>query len=306
MLPPVDPRVLERNPNFEVLYKDLTTRKLNPDGSTRDTKKQRMHDEIRRSLTTARTTLISSQILTTSLSDLPSQATDLPPELHSVIEIVIAQLKGDVPDSDREILSGDVNYFIDNIGTISDALSTQLIVVVEYLCKIADPKVPPAISDLAHKATRVLDAATLKLPGDLASALTSLTTALTTLLSTHLSLLTSSIRILEQTQHGALARHTKSSAELLHTRATVLGLQAKIHTFAHPPPAEFVAALKVFKKAQGSGEKVLRDREELARRELELYARAGEKGMRDLARRKEYLVAETRGIEAEIVKLENS
>lgn len=48
MLPPVDPRVLERNPNFEVLYKDLTTRKLNPDGSTRDTKKQRMHDEIRR------------------------------------------------------------------------------------------------------------------------------------------------------------------------------------------------------------------------------------------------------------------
>lgn len=48
MLPPVDPRVLERNPNFDVLYKDLTTRKMNPDGSTRDTKKQRIHDEIRR------------------------------------------------------------------------------------------------------------------------------------------------------------------------------------------------------------------------------------------------------------------
>lgn len=47
MLPPIDPRVLERNPNFDVLYKDLTTRKLNPDGSTRDTKKQRIHDEIR-------------------------------------------------------------------------------------------------------------------------------------------------------------------------------------------------------------------------------------------------------------------
>jgi hypothetical protein len=48
MLPPIDPRSLERNPNFDVLYKDLTTRKLNPDGSTRDTKKQRIHDEIRR------------------------------------------------------------------------------------------------------------------------------------------------------------------------------------------------------------------------------------------------------------------
>lgn len=48
MLPPVDPRVLERNPNFDILYKDLTTRKMNPDGSTRDTKKQRIHVEIRR------------------------------------------------------------------------------------------------------------------------------------------------------------------------------------------------------------------------------------------------------------------
>jgi hypothetical protein len=48
MLPPVDPTVLQRNPNFEILYKDLRTRKLNPDGSTRETGKQRMHDEIRR------------------------------------------------------------------------------------------------------------------------------------------------------------------------------------------------------------------------------------------------------------------
>lgn len=47
MLPPVDNTVLERNPNFEVLYKDLCARKLNQDGSTRDTKKQRMHEEIR-------------------------------------------------------------------------------------------------------------------------------------------------------------------------------------------------------------------------------------------------------------------
>lgn len=47
MLPPIDSTTLERNPNFDVLYKDLCARKLNPDGSTRDTKKQRMHGEIR-------------------------------------------------------------------------------------------------------------------------------------------------------------------------------------------------------------------------------------------------------------------
>jgi hypothetical protein len=48
MLPPVDPAVLERNPNFEVLYTDLCTRKLNPDASSRDTRKQRAGDEMRR------------------------------------------------------------------------------------------------------------------------------------------------------------------------------------------------------------------------------------------------------------------
>ena len=48
MLPPIDPVVLQRNPNFEILYKDLCTRKLNPNSSSRDTKKQRVHDEIRK------------------------------------------------------------------------------------------------------------------------------------------------------------------------------------------------------------------------------------------------------------------
>lgn len=257
------------------------------------------------SLTTARTNFISSQLLISSLSDLPSRATDLPPELHSVIEIMTAQLNDHVPDSDREILSGDVDFFIDNINTVSDALSTQLIVIVDHLCKIADPNSPPVISDLANRARVLLFDATTDLPQDLTTSLTHLTTTLTTLLSTHLTLLTTSIRILEQTQHGALARHTKSSAELIHARATVLGLQAKIHTFAHPPPLDFVAALKEFRKQQGSGEKALRDREGMARRTLELYTKAGEKGMRDLAKRKEYLMTETKGIEMEIAKLEN-
>jgi hypothetical protein len=380
MLPPVDPRILERNPNFDVLYKDLTTRKLNPDGSTRDTKKQRIHDEIRRvsinhyiphlhvlkratkdlrsastafvdslltfsiiiindlplrlrimryymhrqpleitsptsailnilthlqSLTNARTSFISSQILIQSLDDLPSRSPDLPPELQSVLEIVIAQLNGHIPDSDREILSGEIDLFLENITTISTALSSQLSIIVEHLCKIADPKSPPAISQLATSASSLHRTATQDLPHDLSAAQIHLTNTCTTLLTTHLTLLTTSIRILEQTQHGALARHTKSSAELLHMRATVLGLQAKMHAIAHAPPAEFVGALKEYRKAQGSGEKALRDREALARQGLELYEKAGEKGMRDLAKRKGWLESEIVGVEGEIEKLNN-
>lgn len=248
--------------------------------------------------------LLSSQILINSLSDLPSRVADLPPELHTCIEIVTAQLNGQVSSDDRDILSSDVEYFLENITTVSDVLSAQLAVVAEYLCKIANPTNVPSLSDLSSRVALLQEQATMALPRDLQEARPQLVNAATSLLSTHRSLLETSIRILEQTQHGALARHQKASAELLHTRATVLNLQAKIHTFSHPPPPEFVAALKEYRKSQGSGEKALRDREALAKRELELYDRAGEKVMRDLARRKEFLVNEADRVEKEVEKLE--
>lgn len=257
------------------------------------------------SLTDVRINLISSQILVQSLSDLPSRAADLPPEFHSVVEIVTAQLNGHVPEFDREILSSDIDFFLDNITAVSDALSIQLCVIVEYLCKIADPKSPPAISSLSGTASSLQQSATQVLPEHLATVKINLTNTMTALLTTHLAVLSTSIRILEQTQHGALARHTKSTAELLHARATVLGLQAKIHTLAHPPPPEFVTALKEYKKSQGTGERALKDREALARKELELYEKAGEKGMRDLATRKVWLESEIKSVEGEIQKLEH-
>ncbi|EFQ88376.1 hypothetical protein CFE70_003301 [Pyrenophora teres f. teres 0-1] len=308
MLPPVDPAVLQRNPNFDVLYKDLCTRKLNPNGSTRDTKRQRVHDEIHRTLSTTRTTLLTSQILITTLSDLGSKAgagaDDITPDLHAAIDIVTAQLNNQIPPTDLEILSNDISTFSTNIVTIASAVSTQLGVILSYLCKIADPLSPPAITDLPTRCATLLQTSTQTLPQDLQDARFHLTNTFTALLALHSTLLTTSIKILEQTQHGTLARHTKSSADLLHAKATLLGLQAKIHTYSHPPPAEFVAALKEFKRVQGSGEKALRDREGLATRELELYARAGEKGMKDLARRKERLVGEVEMVESAIGKLE--
>ncbi|KAI4694883.1 uncharacterized protein J4E84_001506 [Alternaria hordeiaustralica] len=304
MLPPIDPVVLQRNPNFEILYKDLCTRKLNSNGSSRDTKKQRVHDEIRKTLTSALTTLHTTQILTTSLSTLPSKATDLPPDLHAVTETVTAQLNGQVPASDLDVLSEDIEFFHSNIAPIASALSTQFTNIADYLCRIASPISPPPISSLHSTSLALKTSALDTLPSELQAAHTHLTTTLTTLLSTHSTLLSTSIKILEQTQQGALARHTKSSAELLQTKAILLGLQAKTHSLLHPPPAEFVDALKEFRKGLGGGKRALWDREALARRELELYGKAGEKGMRDLAKRKEGLLKEAERVEAEIKKLE--
>ncbi|KAF2624168.1 hypothetical protein BU25DRAFT_413735 [Macroventuria anomochaeta] len=305
MLPPVDPATLQRNPNFEILYKDLCTRKSNPDGSTRDTKKQRMHDEIRRSLTTTRSTLLSTQILISTLITLPSRAPTLPDELHACIALVSALLSGQIADpSDREILSGDITIFLDNIDIIASTISSQLETVTTHLCTIAAPLSPPAPTLLSTTAENLVNAATVELPRELATARTELSNSLTSLLALHKQTLETSIRILEQTQHGSLARHTKARAELLHSRATLLGLEAKCHTFGHPPPAEFVLALKEFRKSQSTGERSLRDREALARQSLRLYEQAGEKGIRELAKRKGYLENEMGRIEREIESLE--
>ncbi|RYD17356.1 MAG: hypothetical protein EOP88_27005 [Verrucomicrobiaceae bacterium] len=65
-----------------------------------------------------------------------------------------------------------------------------------------------------------------------------------------------------------------------------------------------LAALKAFRKVQGSGERGLKDREGMARKELDLYKSAGEKGMRDLARRKELLEREMERMEGEIGRVE--
>jgi len=45
-LPPIDPSTLEQNPGFSILYKDLCTRKLNADGSSKDVKRMKRQGEL--------------------------------------------------------------------------------------------------------------------------------------------------------------------------------------------------------------------------------------------------------------------
>jgi hypothetical protein len=197
-----------------------------------------------------------------------------------------------------------VGSFLQNIEPIADALSTHFSVLADYLCHIADPLNPPSVPDLSATAEKLHLTATQTLPEELSSSHTHLTNTLTTLLSTHLTLQILLIQTLSQTQHGTLTRHTKSTADLLATRSTLLGLEAKMHALSHPAPPEFVAALKEFGKQQGKLERGLREREELANEELKLYGKAGEKGMLDLARRKKGLEGEIVRCEGEIQKLE--
>lgn len=194
--------------------------------------------------------------------------------------------------------------FLSNIDIVASALSEQFSTTASLLCKIANPKKPPETDELRATAEELRKAATVELSKELATEKVHLANTAYTLLTLHLQLLQTSILILERTQHGALARATATHAEHVAARASVLGLQARIHTHTHPPPAEFVKALNNFRADQGSSEAKLMDREGLARRTMELYERAGERGMKDLAARKGVLLNDIKRIEKEIEGLE--
>lgn len=114
---------------------------------------------------------------------------------------------------------------------------------------------PPQPSALAIRAEALQNQATLELPQELADARLRLSNIAHAVLSLHRELLESSIRILEQTMHGSLARVVRAKAELLHAKAEVLGMQARfvspffslfLHSlsFPFPFPLDFIRHLR--------------------------------------------------------------
>jgi hypothetical protein len=114
-------------------------------------------------------------------------------------------------------------------------MSSQLSTILSHLCKIADPHKPPGTDRLSEKAETLRNAATQELPSELAAGRVELANTAYQVLTTHRLVLETSIRILEQTMHGSIARATKTKAEYLHAKATVLGLQARCVIRRLPP-----------------------------------------------------------------------
>jgi len=48
MLPPIDFSTSDRNPRFKALWNDLSTTRLNPDGTSRVARKQKQQDDVRK------------------------------------------------------------------------------------------------------------------------------------------------------------------------------------------------------------------------------------------------------------------
>jgi diphthamide biosynthesis protein 3 len=315
MLPPVDPTLLETNPQFAFLYKHVTTQLLNPDASTRSislshdpvAKRLRQHhvqaakyDILRRSLYsfTVDESLQSELVrlvlnIATYLSEAP--AMNLRPEAH-------------------DLMVSEVEEFQDNLGTIAPLLSKHIQEQRDSLLPLTVTSTLPAkptrstpspslASNLSTRLTSLHTLQTQALPINN----TALSNTLSSLLHAHTAYLAAVIRHLELHTHGTQSRHTHARATYLSTVAA--GLEAKVQILAlqarhavYTPTVQ--RALVSYSSHLRDFREKLRKREEMVQRELDLYEDVGGDGLKECARRYGAIAKEIEVIKSEIARLE--
>jgi diphthamide biosynthesis protein 3 len=166
-------------------------------------------------------------------------------------------LNGELTPSDLEILADDIDYFVANIPTIAIAISKQLEHLAFILAKITTPDGTlqdgaPDISKLPTQATALQES--------IANQTTSI--AMTRMRITELGdqihtiyreLFEVSVRIIEQTLHGSVARGGKARAEHLASvakgmelklqYATILSPYFQLNSTLHPPFCDSLLAI---------------------------------------------------------------
>ncbi|KAE9989505.1 hypothetical protein EG327_002628 [Venturia inaequalis] len=309
MLPPVAPAVLERNPRFKALYQNLATSRLNSDASTRLIKQQRAQADVEKDLTVARKDAAVASLLQGALSSICQRGSELPPELLETCHIITAQLNGELTPSDLDLLADDIDYFTTNIPTIALAISKQLEHLAITLAKLTTPdgtlqNGTPDISRLPDQATALQES--------IANQTTSV--AMTRMRITELGeqihgvyreLFEVSVRIIEQTLHGSVARGGKARAE--HLASVAKGMELKLQILSHTDPTltnpHLTTSLKTYLAKLSSLETDLASRHSTAELALKGYETAG-KGMSEIASKYVEAIKEGEEIRREIERLE--
>ncbi|KAF2664113.1 hypothetical protein BT63DRAFT_100981 [Microthyrium microscopicum] len=226
MLPPVPTTTQEKNPRFARLYQEIVQSRLNPDGTTKVIKQQRAAADVEKALYEHRIDLARRQLVQGALSDVIA-GNSLPEELLQASRVVLAMLSHQISPSDAEILHDDLTRFTQNSPAIAAAISTSLLTSTHTLAHIASPSSRLPVNQLpAH-----INALQTSIARDATSIDTlraRLADTLAQVASTHRDALELSVRILEQTMHGSVARGVRARAEHLGVVAKGVDLKVRI------------------------------------------------------------------------------
>ncbi|KAK5175221.1 uncharacterized protein LTR77_000358 [Saxophila tyrrhenica] len=306
MLPPIEPEVASANPKFDALYRDLCSNKLGANGtSVVDGKAQKERETLNEELHKARVESARRDFITRGLHDLAYTPAALPEELQDLVATVAAVLEGQVAEEDLLLLHDDVAKFKSNIKAITAALSkTQredadlLVGMLDLDKSLTLETLPQAITDLRTSTSDARSKA--------ASTRLALAQEVSALHSTYRRIMEASIRILEQTIHGAVARGTKAKAECLALVAEGMSKKLELQHGQLVSPIyseEVQEALKGRAASLEKETKAVKGKVREAEERLEEYRKA--RGMEGMAKEYAEILGETERVRAEIERLEN-
>ncbi|KAF2723979.1 hypothetical protein K431DRAFT_282244 [Polychaeton citri CBS 116435] len=306
MLPPVTPAVLKANPRFEALYRDLCNNKLNKDGTTKlNEKAQKDCDITTHDLRKLRIQAARADIIKHGLNGLAISADALPDELQENVEVLSAFLNGEVSKEDIETVEMQVEVLRGNAHRIAKALSTQLQRDSDTLARIVDPSNPPQVTQLAP-AARSIKASTHDLSEELASYRLSLTHDAVAVHAVQREIMETSIRLLEQSICGLVARSSKAKAEYLALMAEGMAKKLTLkqgELLSQVYSSAFRETLSNKYEELELEVRAIKRKIEKAVRAVEAYGKEGT--MRDMAKEYAELKAETDRVKEEIARLED-
>ncbi|KAK4507101.1 hypothetical protein PRZ48_000835 [Zasmidium cellare] len=306
MLPPVDPEILSANPQFDALYRDLCSNKLEEDGTTKiDAKAQKERDAFKEELRKARVSAAKQNLVKSYLSALSYRGDDLPSELQELVGIIAASLSARLSKEDMNLLRDDVEKFKENIALIALVVSHAAAEDITGIARLLQQDKPLDWRDLPSR-LQGLQEETSQTRSAINSTRLSLIQQSSTIHTLYRQALELSIRTLEQTIHGSVSRYTKAKAEYLATVAKAMNAKTQVQLnqlLAQTQSEEMQGALKskveeLEREEKGLRRKV-REREEV----LEEYRGQGG-GIEGLAREYAEVLREAERVRGDVERLE--
>ncbi|KAI4743165.1 hypothetical protein E4T50_06441 [Aureobasidium sp. EXF-12298] len=219
MFPQPDAETLARNPQFALLWKDLTTNKITRDGVSKSVALDKETVKIRDTLKSKQIEQAKVEVLKDAVRAVAFGEGEggLGGELRETAQIVSAQLDGKLDAQDEDIVQVEVEEFMSNIETVRAAVETHMEQNVMLLCQILDPTQQQPDPSTLPAQVQALQTEVEEAKWQLSVKRIELASTLTRLLKINAQLLQTAIRILEQVMHGSVGRHTRARAEHLAT-----------------------------------------------------------------------------------------
>ncbi|KAF3933371.1 hypothetical protein ABW19_dt0205215 [Dactylella cylindrospora] len=270
MIPIFPEDILTKNPQFKTVFQDLTANKLNYDASTRlSNEGAKESQDVDKRLTALREDLVKNKIIQQRLIH---TLNELPADLREVVDLYLSS-----QNSGAVLRKDDEAFFLEGLPLICKSLNKILLEDATDLANMCEAE----------------DTTPFTLPTTITTRLTTLQTHRQTLhqlrTSTlqkslnlaHLNLLliTTLIRLIEQTKHGITARATKTQAK--HLSLVSESLEGKVKIMQYEAlermyDADTTDALEFYKEHLEDVKTRLKGRMRKAEGELEEYRGFGE------------------------------